>query len=300
MISTLLEFIVSVGVAVYGMRRFLVLRKYWQYRQEQVATESISVIARALSLGSSLPFLIKFVFVDRNLILIAKELIDVAITGSVLLIGSGLWVRSNRSLNPIKLVLGALNKERKEALHISNASSNPDVSTEADKILLALQHNFPDSFTKIATCLDGNITIPSLSQAFSPNGLPQLVELSRSYTAQLPPAQQAKQVHDVLLGVLSLEEQMDTVLVSRLHTSLSQLQSHIHSIGNDLNHHEVVVIPQSKVQIDYINNLPAITQEVRAGGAAYRLKGAFYSGVIADFASSHFVDQGVFSVVEQV
>jgi hypothetical protein len=288
-IANLLEYVVALGIVIYGMRRFLVLRKYWQYRHEQVATESISVLARILSLGAALPFLIKFVLVDKNVLLTAKELVDVTITGSILLIGTGLWLKANRGINPIRLLLRAVQQERREALHT-------DEDDETRKILARILHLIERHFSadqkefykEFAT----KWHLPTIEN--EETDIESIIYLVDEYLALKPPIEQAAQLKDLLSLIFwSQNDNFDELTVAE--DVIKILQNYV---GYDHQSYELVIVAQNSehsVKLDTM--LQSIVFQPRNGGAAYVL-GKYHSKRIAEVLSLHFVKQDLFSIVE--
>lgn len=286
MMANLLETVVAIGIAIYGMRRLLVLRKYWQYRHEQVATESISVIARLLSLGAAFPFLIKFIFVDKNVLLTAKEVIDVTITGSILLIGTGLWIQANRGVNPIRLLIQSVNLERREALHI-------DENDETDKILARILQQlgkyssestkkFYDEFSS-----KWHISKLKINEAEADS----ILTFINDYLALKPSAEQVAHLKDLLsLITWSQDDDFDEISII-----IEQLQNYI---NDEYQLYEVIIVPQSEDHHEELQNmLQSIPSQSRNGGAAYVL-GKYHSRQIADAVSLLFIQQNLFSIVE--
>jgi hypothetical protein len=294
MIATVLEYVVATGIVIYGMRRFLVLRKYWQYRHTQVATDSISVIARMLSLGASLPFLIKFVFVDNNAILTAKELVDVTITGSILLVGAGLWVEANRGLSPLRLVIRAVNQERREAIMMNNRVSHEVVAILNDvvgMIRLDMQKSSADS--KIAIddfAAKWNLGVQNTVQ----HDIRKLTQQVRRYLAHRPPLSQIAQLSDTLLLSLFFDEANAVANVEAWRSSIGQLQSYLSGVGYATRTYEVVVVTQNQQQVEQVR---AVSYGPRNGGFVYTI-GGFYAEHNAEKLSLEYVKNGFFSIVE--
>ncbi len=297
MFAQILEIVVSIGIAIYGMRRFLVLRKYWQYRHEYVATQGISVIARLLSLGASVPFLIKFVFVDKNLILSAKELIDVTITGSIMLIGTGLWVEMNRGINPFKLAVKVVKQERREALRIQTSNAIPEADASLASLLAAVRPAFASHFAEAQlTAIDRlRAQLPEPAPA-NPNAA-ILATLIQDYLQYKPRTYQVKQLHDALLFLFGLQTplKLDQPLIP--YEQIEILRIYINKVGR-AEQYKVVIVPQNPAQTTQIVNEYAACQEQCNGGAAYTIPGAFYTEGAAQTASAHFSTQNLFSIVE--
>ncbi len=297
MFAQILEIVVSIGIVIYGMRRFLVLRKYWQYRHEYVATQGISVIARLLSLGASVPFLIKFVFVDKNLILSAKELIDVTITGSIMLIGTGLWVEMNRGINPFKLAVKVVKQERREALRIQTSNAIPEADASLADLLAAVRPAFASHFAEAQlTAIDRlRAQLPEPAPA-NPNAA-SLAALIQDYLQYKPRTYQVKQLHDALLLLFGLQTPLKLTQPLIPYEQIEILRIYINKVGR-AEQYKVVIVPQNPAQTTQIVNAYAACQEQCNGGNAYTIQGAFYTEGAAQTASAHFSTQNLFSIVE--
>lgn len=288
MIASILEFVVSLGIIIYGIRRFLVLRKYWQFRQEQIASESISVVARLLSLLATLPFLIKFILVDKNFILASKELLDVIITGSIMLIGTGIWVQANHGKNPLKLLIKATQQERKELLHIQ---TNDTINVVLAQILFALKSFDEQTWKEHQLYFDEFASTWQVTTGYKESSTDILLSIVE-YIALKPPIEQVAQLKD-LVSLLFCSLYKDWEI---LYQSVENLQKYV---GTDHQSFEVVVVPQNEKHYKIIqqNVLESLGSHSRNGGVVY-IAGKFYSYHIANEVSLLFVKQELFSLVE--
>ncbi len=290
MLETVLEIVVSVGIGIYGLRRFFVLRKYWQFRHERVATESISVIARLISLGATVPFLIKFIFVDKNLILITKELIDVLITGSILAIGAGLWLQANQNSNPLKILMNALRQERKEAMRVQENSELFQVLGRLLGVAQKLDEGATETLDRFLNefALSWRVTIETDTMRSA-----TLNNLVTQYITLEPFVEQTAQLKDLLS--LRMWSSTDESVASTLQTAITQLEAYI---GTEYQVYEVVIVPQNQDQRTQIDNMPsARSLQERNGGVAYSV-GGFNSKHIANTVSLRLTQKAFFSIVE--
>lgn len=287
--TTLLEVIVSIGIGIYGMRRFFVLRKYWQYRNDRVATESISVIARLLSLVAALPFLFKFMFVDKNLILMTKELLDVVITGSIFAIGTGLWLHSNRNINPLKTIVGAVRQERKEAMHVQE---NSEIHQILVRLVLVMQMLDTESSEEIKNFFEAFISswrIPMKNEETAETKT--LDNLTQDYIPLKPLIEQAVQLKDLLSLLMWSASENSAVPI--IQNAIAHLQTYV---AHEHQPYEVIVVPQTPDQHTQIQSWSATSQS-RNGGIAY-IMGSYYSKNIANMVSLRLIEKDLFSIVE--
>ena len=293
MMELFLEYFVAVGIIIYGVRRFLVLRKYWHYRQEQDAAEGISVIARTISLGVTVPFLFKFVIIDRSTLLATKELIDLIVTGGILLIGMGLWVQTNRSRNPMQLFVRAIRLEKREALREEIAGDSPAVLAS---ILQTISEPSMDSDTAVSSIYTDFATRWQIELEIPPSSTPSTNNLIETYISQMPPKAQAAHLYDILAIQDSMHADQEVErLLNQEATAL--LESYI---GLDDHVYEVVVVPQNREQQQVVAAIdPTLTLESRKGGKAY-LVGKYYSIEAASQINAWFIDKSLFCVVEAV
>lgn len=300
---TYVEFLMTISVVVTAVSNYLIVNKLWKRRTKKEVAESISIAAALLGMATTLPFFVKFAFVDQSAAPAVKSAISLA-TGVVFVgIGSGLWVREYRGRGPVALFLRALKLERKESTYLLKELARPKGAEQIVRILRHLatidKHVDAKELELIRDFADRwDVEAPDLAVG-SREGSGDLLRLRGEvvdYLAAEPPAEQAAQ----LLDVLQLFVKADTKVTREEETALEELSALItgyvgESDEEEPTMHEVLIVPQSDRQFEAVRSLfPGIEVRTVRGGEVFSV-GRFYSPRYAEAVCQKYIDLGLFT-----
>ena len=287
-------FVMAIIAAILSfIQIYFIINKLWKRKHEQIVAESISISAMFISI------FINGFFAARNMSTGSIPQLSANImwiTASIIsmIIGVGLYVATNRNEGFFRLLLRALNMERKEAGDLAMIFFKPSGAAKIIEILgrVAMVDNDLDETEKefiqgfadnwgIKTDWDQIVKYADESeQRFS-----ELRRAMSSYLGTSPPKEQASQ----LMDVTSLLVNVDGVLTDEEDLMLSELTGLIMKYlgkGTEVDVYRVAVVPQSKEQEEAIEGLlKDLTKEHIAGGWAY-VSEAYYSERYAGIISA--------------
>jgi hypothetical protein len=280
MFAILLEWLVGIGIIVYAVRRFFVVRQYWLYRHEQAATDGISVIASWLSLATTVPFLIKFIIIDRNLILISKETVDVVMTTMTLLIGSGIWVASSTHRDPWAKMKRAIALERRETLQLPwKSHTSPDIQNIMCHPQLTVAITDDDIYSEFMARWQLSKTY-TLGQNYRP-----LIDYVEIYLQSTPSIEQAAHLKDIISLMRWTGHQNVLPILQSLRDYVEDEYQRLH----------VVVIDQS----DITHTSTVILDGALAIRQNIIIADQYVSQSIAERARHRLAETGLFAIVRQ-
>lgn len=304
---SLVEFLVAISVGVAAISNYLIINKLWKRRDKKDVAESISIGAAFLGLATGVPFFIQFVMIDHSTWPAVKAAIGI-VTGTVfVLIGSGLWVRENRGVGFGRLVIRALNLERRESSYLLKALVQPK---GADRILEVLHR-----LAMIDRDLDEReielirdfaarwrLPPPDLEAGAVDNGS-TLVSVRDAMVAYLdlrPPADQVSELVDLFRMFVGIDGEVSTAEETVLSEIEGLAAAHIHGEGAPRPLHEVVLVPQDAEQFEAVKSIIPRAEMKRARGGRVFSAGTFYSAAYAEEVCQKYIALGLFTThVEQ-
>ncbi len=283
---------------------YFIVNKLWKRKHEQLVAESISISAMFISLFINILFGIKNIGGGGYAQLSGNVLWVLASTIS-LLIGIGLFMNANKKVSFFKLLLRALNMERKEAGDLAKSLFQPSA---ADKIIiilgrLAMIDNDLDDLEKkyIQEFADNwHIEIDwneiHKYEDHSSDKYNKLRDSVHQYLKSSPPKEQASNLIDVISllinadGVVSKEESiMEAELTGIILKYLGK--------DDEIDIFKVAVVPQDVEQDNAVQSrFNELTKVEIAGGYAY-LSENFHSEKYAEEVSKQYRSFNVFSLV---
>ena len=125
-----------VGLVISAIISYLKINKLWGRRHIKEVAESISVVAAILSLFTTLPFLIKFIVIDKDYVAAGKFLLSLLVFFVFFLVGIGFWVKRHEPLGLWRMMRKAIATERGELTYLIHSFTKP---REAPAILRILR-----------------------------------------------------------------------------------------------------------------------------------------------------------------
>jgi len=283
---------------------YFIINKLWKRKHERAVAESISISAMFISILINGFFAIKnidggnYPQLSANLMWIGASIIST-------IIGVGLYVSTNRGLGFFKLLLAALNLERKEAGDLAKVFFKPSGASKIIEILgrvAMVDNDLDDKERNFIQSFADNWGIKlnwEEIKKYADESEARFQELRKAMNAYLsttPPKEQASQ----LMDVISLLVNVDGVLTNEEDLMLSELTGLIMKYlgkANEVDVFKVAVVPQSAEQEKAIEALlKDLKKEHIAGGWAY-ISETYYSERYAEIISAQYRAFDIFSVV---
>lgn len=309
--NQIIETLVVASVAIGLLTTYLTLNKIWSRKSDENVAKSVSVFASILGIISTIPFLIKYGFIDAEYKGAAKALVSILAGGIFLLIGSGFWVRSNRKPESLWVKFKkAVRLEKQEAGDLVKALLTP---TGADKMLIILKQlaqidNRIDEkeFTFIETFAK-SWQIPfdrsELTKQKDKNSLEasyiQLRHSVADYLNLLPPTKQSSHLRDVLNALAKSDKSISEEESFILKEINAMLENYSNNQNSQQQYH-VIIAPQGNDQEDLLQSiLPELVICDSSGGKGY-LVGSYFSLRFAKMMCQKYRSLNLFTAIESV
>lgn len=303
-VENMVMLIAIIAAILSFLQIYFIINKLWKRKHEKIVAESISISAMFISIFINGFFATKNMVGD-NIPQLSANLMWITASIISAIVGVGLYVSTNRDVGFIRLLLRALNMERKEAADLAKIFFKPSGAAKIIEILGRVAMVDNDLDQKERDFIQGfadNWGIKmdwDLIAKFADDSELRFRELRRamsSYISTSPPKEQASQ----LIDVISLLVNVDDVVTEEEDLMLSELTGLIMKYlgkGSEVDVFMVAVIPQSPKQEEAIMSLlKDLKKEEIAGGWAYVSEG-YYSERYAGIISAQYRALQVFSVV---
>ncbi len=296
-----------IGLLISVIISYLKVNKLWARRHIKEVAESISVVAALLSLFTTLPFLIKFVVIDKDYLAAGKFLLSLLVFFVFLLVGIGYWVRRQENPGLWRLLRRAIANERGELSYLLHSFTKP---REAPAILRIL---------RLVSLVDEHLDareIEILHSVARPWGIhpdefkagdqsgqrTDIGEVRNAFTDYLalkPEHEQVEKVVDLVRFMIHADRQVTADEAVVLDEVSGAASAYLSSRGAPTDVFEVLLVPQRAEHFERVNQL--VTNPVlhpRAGGEAY-VAGTYYSESFARAICRRFQQRDFFSTVER-
>lgn len=298
----LVEFLVAIGVVIAAVSNYLIINKLWKRKHMRNVAESISISAAFLGLGTSLPLFIQLAAIDKTPLPAIKTAIGL-VTGVVfVLIGTGLWVSENRGASFWRLLLRALNLERRESTHLIKAMLQPKGADQILRILghmAAIDRHVHEREVALIHGFAHRWRIPPPDLAVGEvEGDGTLLEVRQAvldYLSLGPPFEQAAQLQDVLSLFVKADEKVtreEEIVLEEVNGLIAQ---YVTADTLEREMYEVLIVPQSDEQFDAVRSLiPGAHAKKKRGGTVFSV-GSFFSADYAEVVCQKYIALGLFT-----
>ncbi|NNJ72261.1 MAG: hypothetical protein HKP09_03665 [Enterobacterales bacterium] len=307
--NQIIESLVVASVAIGILTSYLTINKIWSRKSDENVAKSVSVFAALLGILSTIPFLIKYGFIDAEYKGAVKAAVSITVGFIFLLIGSGYWVNKNRKPESLWVKFKkAVKLEGHEAGDLVKAMLKP---AGADKMLLILQQlalidnkiddkefKFIETFANtwgISSDLDKMQTQSNTIDS-------SYMELRHSVVDYLnisPPEKQVRHLTDVLNALAKADKNVS----EEEKFILAEINSLLDNYGteeSELKTYEVAIAPQNQDQEDLLNDLlPELVLTMNNGGKGY-LVGAYHSKQFASMVCKKYRSMNLFTAIETI
>lgn len=309
MFTTIIESFIFASVGIALLRSYLTINKIWTRKADENVANSISVFAALLGLIATLPFFIKYAFIDSDYSSAFNMLLGLVVSFVLLLVGSGLWVAGRRRKlsfwtkfkRAIKLETDEVGDLVKAFIQPKGAGLIIDILRQIaliDKRLDKKESEFIQIFAK-SWFLDYDSTQESSSKNSQDSNYILLRNSVASYLDILPPQKQAAQLIDVIDSLVNIDSKVSKEENFILEEINGMLDDYVNQ-NDQLTRFEVVIAPQSTDQEDSIKQLiPGFTLSENKGGLGY-IAGIYYSERMARMICQKYRSLNLFTAIEKI
>lgn len=307
--ESLINLLVVGAIVLTIVKTYLTANKVWSRKHERVVAESISVSAQLIGVVTTLPFLVKYMFMDSDYMSFANMSIKLALTFFFLMIGIGLWVRAAGSETLWTKVKRSLNLERKESMDLINALIRPagaKVIIDILRRLAAIDKNLDqreiDFIQAFADRWNVEIDFDKEFQRATEAPTEQMhVELRdrlAEYLRMTPDRKQASQFLDIINSLVHVDHEISDEEAFILDELRGMLDSYI--TGEDAKvFFRVLVVPQDREERAAVATLLPDVQPQSVWGGNIYYAGEYHSRPFAEMISEKYQALNLFSTVKR-
>jgi len=295
-----------VGLVISAIISYLKVNKLWGRRHIKEVAESISVVAAILSLFTTLPFLIKFIVIDKDYVAAGKFLLSLLVFFVFFLVGIGFWVKRHEPLGLWRMMRKAIATERGELTYLIHSFTKP---REAPAILriLHLVSLVDRHMDQRETEILESVARPWGIHPDELKGGPEIGEDTdigavrdafTDYLDMKPDRTQVEKVVDLIRFMIHADRQVTADEALVLDEVSGAAKAYLSATGAGADVFEVLLVPQRTEDFDRAGDL--IVDPVlhpRAGGEAF-VAGTYYSESFARAICERFRQRDFFSTVE--
>ena len=295
-----------VGLVISAIISYLKINKLWGRRHIKEVAESISVVAAILSLFTTLPFLIKFIVIDKDYVAAGKFLLSLLVFFVFFLVGIGFWVKRHEPLGLWRMMRKAIATERGELTYLIHSFTKP---REAPAILRILRlvslvdRHLDERETEIleSVARPWGIHPDELTAGMEIGDATDIGEVRdafNDYLAMKPDHTQVEKVVDLVRFMIHADRQVTADEALVLDEVSGATRAYLNATGAGADVYEVLLVPQRAADFDRAGDL--IVDPVlhpRAGGEAF-VAGTYYSESFARAICERFRQRDFFSTVE--
>jgi hypothetical protein len=283
---------------------YLKINKIWKRKHIEEVASSVSIMGNVLDIIPLTIFSLNFLLVAQWQGLIDSVLWIVAGVVSVL-IGSGLWVQSNRGKSFWTRLMESLKLEKSEVGHLATSFFRPSAAevildilarfAYIDQELADREKELIQSFAntwQIDINWEEHRNLADLDQSV---GLVKTRDTVARYLNTSPPAEQVAQLIEVLHSLVKIDENVSDQEELILEEVQKFMRGYIDGTDVQANY-TVVIAPQNRDQDAAIAALLPDVQKIEIAGGSGYLVGSFYSQDYADVICDQYRALGFFTI----
>jgi hypothetical protein len=300
-----LEFLVAVAVGITAIRMYLTVNKMWRRKHEKSVSESISIFAYFLAIMVHLPFMFKFLFIDKNIMPALNDALSIGGYSIIIIIGTGLWVKENRNVNFFKLLLKALHLERKESGDLLKSLIQPSGARLILSILqkvACLDKDLADEEVKLVNdfARQWKLDMPSAEEweLSKETNLLDIRDSVNNYLQISPPSQQASEMIDLVKLMIIADNKLTEEENLFLSEVTGMIKDYVEKDGEAIMYH-VLIVPQNESQFDAVKTIFTNADPVERRGGKVFVRGQFFSKEYANAICQKYIALGMFSIWEE-
>ena len=301
-----LDGVIYVAIVFAIIEVYLKVNKIWKRKHEKQVAESQSLYGLSLSLFILFVWSVRY-FVSGDYASILDNMVYLVETATMMVIGTGLFVKEKKGTRFIALIKQALKLERKEAAYLINTISgkkeamdivcilhqlawiDDDLDENEYKLIKYFAKNWNIEYSR------QNENIPNVKTGFT-DKLRSLRKSVNKYLESDPSKEQAAQLQDLMDHLIKADDKTTGEEEIIFDEVRSILENYISGNNND-KHFHVLIVPQEKAHEDLIRNLKPNAEEIHtAGGTAFSIE-KYHSYKYADLMCGDYRKRGLFTIV---
>jgi hypothetical protein len=305
----LINLLVVGAIVLTVIKTYLTANKVWSRKHEPVVADSVSVSAQFIGIVTTLPFLVKYAFMDGDAMSFANMSIKLALTLFFLLIGIGFWVGAGTRDGLWLKIKRSLRLERQESMDLINALIRPagarvilDILRRLAAIDRDLDKREIDFIQKFADRWNIEIDFEREFQQVEEQSTGQMhVELRDRLTDYLrmsPDRDQASQFLDIINSLVEVDHTISDEEEFILAELRGMLEDYISGETSKAVYRVIVVPQDSEERAAVAVLLPDIKPQSIWGGNVY-YAGEFHSRPFAEMISEKYQALNLFSTVKR-
>jgi len=305
-----INLLVVSAILLTVVKTYLTANKVWSRKHKKDVSESISVSAQLIGIFTTIPFLIRYTFIESDYMSFANMSIKLALTLFFLMIGIGLWVRVDASEGFWTKIKRALKLEKEESMDLLNALINPAgahiildvlrrlamIDKDLDEREKAFVQEFADRWN---IEIDFHNEFEFASERLTEEMHIELRKKVSRYLSLSPDKAQASQFLDIINSLVRADEKISNEEQFILDEIQGMIESYV-SEGQSKTVFNVIVVPQDREERATIRALlPDTSPQSEWGGDVY-FAGVYYSRPFAEMISEKYQKLNLFSTVKAV
>ncbi len=306
----LINLLVVGAIVLTVVKTYLTANKVWSRKHKKDVSEAVSVSAQLIGIFTSLPFLIKYMFIDSDYMSFANMSLKLALTLFFLMIGIGIWVKADGHEGFWTRLKRSLKMEKEESLDLINALIRPAgarvildilqrlaiIDKPLDEREMTFIQGFADNW---GIKIDFREEFEAVAEQPTEQMHIELRDKIFQYLAILPDRVQASQFLDIINTLVSVDQKISDEEQFILNEIKGMIENYIHQ-GEQKTTFSVIVVPQDRDERAAIRVLlPDVTPRAEWGGNVY-YAGMYHSRPFAQMISEKYQKLNLFSTVKTV
>lgn len=287
------------GLLLSAVITYLKVNKVWSRKHHREVAESISITAALLSLFTTLPFLVKFLVVDKDFVAAGRFMLSLVGFFVFFLVGIGLWVARDERRNLWSLLMRSLNMERAEMGYLVRSLTSPREARPVLRLLQALacaddelDPRERDIVEQVARSL--GVEPESILNTEAPD-----LEAGRAAFGEFLDLKPSQERVAKVLDLARMLVRADKVVSSEEKTLLAEIEMMARARKQGLEPRwEVLLVPQDPEERTLIKARLPDAEPVRRGGGTVYVASAFHSDGFARAACEPWRKLDIFATVE--
>jgi hypothetical protein len=304
-LRTAVDYLVMGSLVLAALQVYLTTNKLWKRKHERAVAESISILGEFVGLVPVTLLTTKFLL-DGQWEGAADGLLWLIGAAVAVMIGTGRWVEGAHGRGFFRLLREAIQVERGEVGYLAKSFLRPSGAQNIVRILgrVALLDDHLDEREKVfveAFARNWGIdfrwdALPRGTGADPLDFIPLRHEL-HEYLATSPPAEQARQLGDVLHALVGIDQHVSAEESLMMAEIDGMLDAYVHRSGDAALLYGVVIVPQGPEQDRAIAAvLPDLPKREIHGGLVY-VAGTYHSFDFAEVVSAQYRALNFFTAV---
>lgn len=304
-----LDGIIYVAILFAVIEVYLKVNKIWKRKHEKQVAESQSLYGLTLSLFILTVWSVRYL-IRGDYTSILDNTVYLVETISMIVVGTGFFVKENKGKGFIKLIKQALKLERKEAYYLINTLSGKKEAQEIVNILHQLawiDNELDEKEVKLIKDFAKNWSIDynqndknliSIPEKFT-NKLQLLRKSVEKYLETEPENEQIAQLIDLMKSLISADDKT-TEEEEIIFDEVKNMLTNYMTKDENQKYFHVLIVPQESSHSDIIHSLKPDAAEIHtAGGVAYSLE-KYLSYKYADLMCDSYRSKGLFTIVYEL